>query len=74
LWILAQVINFCAVEASTDEMEGTFAGRFGWAKALRRLLQEWEANLTIEFEEIHTIGHQNNGVFRPRFIYPQCFG
>jgi hypothetical protein len=74
VWILAQVINFCAVDSSTEETESTFAGRLGWAKALRRLLQEWEANLTIEFEELHTIGHQDNEVFRPRFIHPQCFG
>ncbi len=74
VWILAQVVNFCAVDPSTEETEGMFAGRFGWAKALRRLLQEWEANLTIEFSEMHNIGHQDNEVFRPRFMHPQCFG
>lgn len=74
VWILAQVINFCAVDPSAEETEGTSAGRLGWAKALRRLLQEWEKNLTIEFSELHTIGHQGNEVFRPHFIHPQCFG
>ena len=74
LWILAQVINFCAVNPNTEETEGTFAWRLGWAKALRRLLQEWEANLTIEFTEMHNNVHQETEVFRPRYMHPQCFG
>ena len=41
---------------------------------MRRLLREWEANLTIEFSELHTLGYQENEVFRPRFMHPQCFG
>ncbi|KAH6954526.1 fungal-specific transcription factor domain-containing protein [Fusarium avenaceum] len=73
VWIMAQVINFCAVDSST-ESEGGLAGRMGWAKALRKMLDEWRAHLTVEFSPLPAMGSQGNNVFKPRLIHPQCFG
>lgn len=73
VWIMAQVINFCAVDSST-ESEGGLAGRMGWAKALRKMLDEWLSHLTVEFSALPTMGSQGNNVFKPRLIHPQCFG
>jgi hypothetical protein len=74
VWILAQVINFCAVDPSAEETEGTFIGRIGWAKALKKLLREWESALTIEFSELPVRTAQGTEVFKPRLIHPPCFG
>ncbi|KAB5536256.1 hypothetical protein GE09DRAFT_971660 [Coniochaeta sp. 2T2.1] len=74
VWILAQVINFCAVDPSAEETGGTIVGRIGWAKALKRLLQEWESALTIEFSELPVMTVQGTGAFKPRLIHPPCFG
>ncbi|KAB5542529.1 hypothetical protein GE09DRAFT_1037150 [Coniochaeta sp. 2T2.1] len=74
VWILAQVINFCAVDPSAEETGGTIVGRIGWAKALKRLLQEWESALTIEFSELPVMTGQGTGAFKPRLIHPPCFG
>ncbi len=74
VWILAQVINFCAVDPSAEETEGTFLGRLGWAKALKKILQEWESYLTIEFSELPAMTRHRNEVFQPRLIHPPCFG
>ncbi|KAM0239585.1 hypothetical protein ACHAP5_008233 [Fusarium lateritium] len=73
VWIMAQVINFCAVDSST-ESEGGLAGRMGWAKALRKMLDEWQSHLTVEFSALPAMGSQGNEVFKPRLIHPQCFG
>ncbi|KAM0288129.1 hypothetical protein ACHAO9_007298 [Fusarium lateritium] len=73
VWIMAQVINFCAVDSST-ESEGGLVGRIGWAKALRKMLDEWQSHLTVEFSALPTMGSQRNEVFKPRLIHPQCFG
>ncbi|KAK7398535.1 hypothetical protein QQX98_012083 [Neonectria punicea] len=74
VWILAQVINFCAVDPSVDEAGRVFVGRIGWAKALKTMLHEWESHLTIEFSELPAMGRQGSQVFQPRLIHPQCFG
>ncbi|KAJ4026332.1 hypothetical protein NW752_001271 [Fusarium irregulare] len=66
VWIMAQVINFCAV----DELEG----RVGWAKALRKMLDEWQRHLTVEFSALPTMGKYEGEVFKPHLIHPQCFG
>ena len=66
VWIMAQVINFCAV----DEVEG----RVGWAKALRKMLDEWQRHLTVEFSALPTMGKYEGEVFKPHLIHPQCFG
>ncbi|KAM0215276.1 hypothetical protein ACHAQI_003056 [Fusarium lateritium] len=65
VWIMAQVINFCAVDSST-ESEGGLAGRMGWAKALRKMLDEWQSHLTVEFSALPTMGSQGKEVFKPR--------
>ncbi|RGP76810.1 hypothetical protein FLONG3_5078, partial [Fusarium longipes] len=54
IWIMAQVINFCAVDSSPD-MEGGLPGRIGWAKALKNMLHEWESHLTVEFSALPTM-------------------
>ncbi|RDL34802.1 Uncharacterized protein BP5553_07930 [Venustampulla echinocandica] len=74
VWILAQVINFCAVDLAVEETEGMIIGRLGWAKALKKILQEWESCLTIEFSELPAMSRRGNEVFKPRLIHPQCFG
>jgi hypothetical protein len=73
VWIMAQVINFCAVDSST-EMEGGLAGRIRWAKALRNMLDEWQSHLTVEFSALPTMGQHGVEVFKPYLIHPQCFG
>ncbi|KAJ4251492.1 hypothetical protein NW762_011479 [Fusarium torreyae] len=73
VWIMAQVINFCAVDSST-ETEGHLAGRLSWAKALRKMLDEWRSHLTVEFSALPTMGRQGSEVFQPHLIHPQCFG
>ncbi|CAH0042255.1 unnamed protein product [Clonostachys rhizophaga] len=73
VWILAQVINFCAVGPS-EETEGTFVGRIEWARALKEMLQEWESHLTIEFSELPAMTRYGSQVFKPRLIHPQSFG
>ncbi|VUC30179.1 unnamed protein product [Clonostachys rosea] len=73
VWILAQVVNFCAV-GSSDGTEETFVGRLEWAKALKEMLQEWESHLTIEFSELPAMSRHGSKVFKPRLIHPQSFG
>ncbi|ENH72007.1 hypothetical protein FOC1_g10001856 [Fusarium oxysporum f. sp. cubense race 1] len=72
VWIMAQVINFCAVDSSA-EVEG-LTGRTGWAKALRKMLDEWRSHLTVEFSALPTMGNRESEVFQPHLIHPQCFG
>ena len=74
VWILAQVVNFCAVDASEEAEAASIPRRRDWAKALWRMLQEWESHLTIEFSELPARSHQDSEVFKPRLIHPQCFG
>ncbi|KAF4467490.1 quinate transport [Fusarium albosuccineum] len=73
VWILAQVVNFCAVDSS-EEAEVSLPGRIGWAKALKKMLHEWRSNLTVEFSPLPAMSRQSVQVFQPRLIYPQCFG
>ncbi|CAM1510823.1 Fc.00g083360.m01.CDS01 [Cosmosporella sp. VM-42] len=73
VWILAQVINFCALDSS-DEVEGAFLGRLGWAKALQKMLDEWKSHLTVEFSSLPAISRHGSEAFQPRLIHPQCFG
>ncbi|KPA40254.1 quinate transport protein [Fusarium langsethiae] len=73
VWIMAQVINFCAVDSSI-EMEGGLARRIGWAKALKNMLSEWQSHLTVEFSALPTMGQYGSEVFKPHLIHPQCFG
>ncbi|KAF6513681.1 hypothetical protein HZS61_007006 [Fusarium oxysporum f. sp. conglutinans] len=72
VWIMAQVINFCAVDSSA-EVEG-LTGRIGWAKALRKMLDEWRSHLTVEFSALPAMGNRESEVFQPHLIHPQCFG
>ncbi|KAH6976162.1 hypothetical protein BKA56DRAFT_488860 [Ilyonectria sp. MPI-CAGE-AT-0026] len=73
VWILAQVINFCAVDSS-EEAEGTLSGRLVWAKALKKMLHEWQSHLTVEFSSLPAISRRGSEAFQPRLIHPQCFG
>ncbi|KAF7551239.1 hypothetical protein G7Z17_g5163 [Cylindrodendrum hubeiense] len=73
VWILAQVINFCAVDSSEDA-ESALSGRLGWAKALRKMLHEWQSHLTVEFSPLPAMSRHGSEAFQPRLIHPQCFG
>ena len=72
VWILAKVINFCAADTAEDDV--SFSKRLAWSKALRKMLQEWESHLTVEFSQLPTAHCGDSHVFRPRMIHPQCFG
>jgi hypothetical protein len=74
IWILAQVVNFCAAADGANDAEVTIAGRIGWAKALRKMLHEWEMHLTVEFSQLPASSRDESDVFKPRLIHPQCFG
>jgi hypothetical protein len=74
VWLLAQVVNFCAVDASGDAGEGSVRERLGWAKGLKGMLEEWKGNLTVEFSPLPMSTGEDGQVFKPRLIYPQCFG
>lgn len=73
VWIMAQVVNYCAVDSS-DDVEGTLSGRLGWAKALRKMLDEWYSHLTMEFSPLPATSRNSDQIFQPRLIHPQCFG
>lgn len=73
VWILAQVINFCAKD-SPGGVEGTLEGRHRWAKALKGMLQEWKSHLTVEFSPLPALSRHSNQVFKPYLIHPSCFG
>uniref|UniRef100_A0A4E9E818 Transcription factor domain-containing protein n=1 Tax=Gibberella zeae TaxID=5518 RepID=A0A4E9E818_GIBZA len=73
VWIMAQVINFCAVDSSI-EMEGGLSRRIDWAKALKNMLNEWQSHLTVEFSALSSMGQYGIEVFKPHLIHPQCFG
>ncbi|KAG8672946.1 hypothetical protein FPOAC1_006248 [Fusarium poae] len=73
IWIMAQVVNFCAVDSSF-EMEGGLVGRIGWAKALKNMLTEWQSHLTVGFSPLPTMSQYGIEVFKPYLIHPQCFG
>ncbi len=48
-----------------------------WARSLKAMLAEWRGNLTVEFSPLPTSSSTAAGeeqVFKPRLIYPQCFG
>ncbi|KAF4984478.1 hypothetical protein FZEAL_326 [Fusarium zealandicum] len=73
VWILAQVINFCALDSS-EETDGTLSGRLGWAEALRKMLCEWKSHLTVEFSPMPAVSRHGADTFQPLLIHPQCFG
>ncbi|KAH7171365.1 hypothetical protein EDB81DRAFT_710112 [Dactylonectria macrodidyma] len=73
VWILAQVINFCALDASED-IEDNLLVRIGWAKALKKMLLEWQSHLTVEFSSLPAMSRHGTEAFQPRLIHPQCFG
>lgn len=72
LWILAQVVNFCA--SDSIEAEADLSKRLASAKALREMMEEWKSYLTIEFSPLPTSSRSGPEVFRPRLIHPQAFG
>lgn len=78
VWILAQVVNFCALdpeeaeEATTEDAKLT--GRLRWARSLGKMLDEWQSHLTVEFSPLPAVNRRGNEVFQPRLIHPQCFG
>lgn len=74
IWILAQVVNFCAAADGGNDAEVPIAGRIGWAKALRKMLHEWGMHLTVEFSQLPATTRDESDVFKPRLIHPQCFG
>lgn len=74
VWILAQVVNFCAVDAYEGEGGAALEGRMEWAGMLEKMLLEWKSHLTVEFSPLPAMSRQDAEVFQPRLIHPQCFG
>ena len=74
VWILAQVVNFCAVDTYSGDGESAIEGRIQWAKMLEKMLLEWQSHLTVEFSSLPAMSRQDEEVFQPRLIHPQCFG
>ena len=73
LWILAQVVNFCALDFTSDTASA-LEGRVSWAAKLKDMLREWESCLTVEFSPLPAPNHDQSRVFEPRLIYPRCYG
>lgn len=75
LWILAQVVNFCAPETPRERGdEEHVMHKLRWASALESMLEEWQLHLTVEFSPLPSVGRRGKEVFQPRLIHPQCFG
>lgn len=75
VWIMAQVINFCALDPEeAEEADGNLAGRLRWAKTLGKMLDEWQSHLTVEFSPLPAMSRRGSEVFQPHLIHPQCFG
>jgi hypothetical protein len=73
VWILAQVINFCAVTEDSGN-GGALLARIRWAKALKEMLSEWHQNLSLEFSPLPTTTFDEGAEFKPLLIHPPCFG
>ena len=73
VWILAQVVNFCAVTEESVK-ETALVGRLRWAKALKEMLSEWQQNLAVEFSPLPTTTFDQDSEFEPLLIHPPCFG
>lgn len=73
LWILAQVVNFCAID-STNSTGSELEGRMAWASKLKDMLREWESCLTVEFSSLPAPTNDESEIFEPHLIYPQCYG
>ena len=72
LWILGQVVNFCSLDAC--ENGDDVMVRVQWARRLADMLNEWRANLTMEFSTLPAMDKHDGDVFQPQLIHPQCFG
>lgn len=72
VWILAQIVNFCAT--TTQAGDGDLQARTRWAKALREMLNEWQQNLSVEFSPLPTTTFDESSEFKPLLIHPPCFG
>lgn len=73
LWILAQVVNFCAIDRDS-QTEVQFRERIEWADQLRRMLQEWHSCLTVEFSPLPSVIVEKSKAFEPRLIHPHVYG
>jgi hypothetical protein len=73
VWILAQVINFCARESYAESQPGLSA-RLETARALQNMLHEWRSHLTIGFSPLPALDRQGSGAFQPLLVHPPCFG
>ncbi|KAI9899762.1 hypothetical protein N3K66_006223 [Trichothecium roseum] len=79
VWILAQVVNFCAAEPLRVDSggvagDGGLAARLSWAGALGKMMRDWEAHLPAEFTQLPVKSRRESDVFKRHLIHPQCFG
>lgn len=74
LWILAQVVNYCAIEPTEGDAARIFAEKVAGAETLWNMLNEWKAHLTVEFSLLPAMSRNRDEVFQPRLIHPPCFG
>lgn len=83
VWILAQVVNFCAIDNGDGESlnslgnsnPANMAGKLAWAEALRKMMLDWRSFLNVDFSPLPSVSARDaDEVFTPRLIHPPCFG
>jgi hypothetical protein len=70
IYITAKVISYCA-ETTTEE---NILRRIDGAAHLRKMLDDWQENLTIEFSPLPLSSREQSSCFRPIWIRPPAFG
>ena len=70
IYITAKVISYCA-HATTEE---NILRRVDGAARLRKMLDDWQRYLTIEFSPLPLGSREHSSCFRPIWIRPPAFG
>jgi hypothetical protein len=74
IWIMAQVVSFCCVDAAGVNGDGRVNDRLDRARELHQMLDDWNRHMGVEFAPLPTRPHDGRSPFRPICIYPSCFG
>lgn len=70
IYITAKVVSYSA-DAETEENIGRLIEE---ATRLRKMLDDWQQHLTIEFSPLPLSSRENSSWFRPIWIRPPAFG
>lgn len=70
IYITAKVVSYCA-DAATEE---NILRRIDEAVSLRKMLDDWQRHLTIEFSPLPLGSSEHSSCFRPIWIRPSAFG